>query len=70
VLLAGFPSAYKQWGISNENETLILPIAANLIAIVGMHEGVSLRPETYSMKTNKWLGTSGGYTIFYVAICK
>nr|DAL67261.1 MAG TPA: hypothetical protein [Caudoviricetes sp.] len=35
-----------------------------------MHEGLSTRPETYSLKTNKWLGTSNEYVIFYIAICK
>lgn len=69
-MLITFLLVSRQWGRSYETKQLTLPITADLIALIGMHEGLNQQIVTYSLKTNTWIGTNSGNLLFYIAICK
>ena len=59
-----------QWGISYETQTLTLPIQSKILAITGMHEGITKQTVSYSQSANKWIGSESELLLFYIAICK
>ena len=61
--------AFKQWGLNYEGDILKLPITANLIKLVGMHEGTGKQVVTYDRLSNNFVGSSTGNAIWWIAIC-
>lgn len=66
----GWHFAFRQWGVDYESKTLTLPIQSKILAIIGMHEGITKQTVSYSQSANKWVGSDSSLYIFYIAICK